>query len=80
MGCEKRVARDPRGPALAENPLRSTSAVMGVVRISTRSRAAPVLFRKVALDVAAIVKNAGHLDPAIFAAAIENRMARLLHP
>ena len=39
--------------------------------LSERPRGAPVLLGKMALEVAAIVKNAGHLDHAIFAAAIE---------
>ncbi len=44
------------------------------------SGAAPVLFRKMAPEVAAIVKNAGNLDHAIFAAAVQEKMAWLLHP
>src|SRR5438105_1566049 len=45
----------------------------------TKSSGAVVL-RKMPLDVAAVVKNAGHLDHAIVAAAIQEKMARLLHP
>jgi hypothetical protein len=33
-----------------------------------------------ALEVAAVVKNAGHLDHAVFTAAVEKKMSRLLHP
>ena len=49
-------------------------------RQSERAHAAAVLVRKMALEVAALVKNAGPLDHAVVAAAIEKKMARLLHP
>ena len=38
-----------------------------------------VLLRKMALEVAAVVKNAGHFDHAIAAATIEKKMTRVLH-
>ncbi len=39
----------------------------------------PVAFRKMALEVAAVVKNAGHLNRAIVPAAVQQKMARLFH-
>jgi hypothetical protein len=44
---------------------------MVVVRLSKRNCAAPAVLRKMALEVSSIVKNAGHLDHAIVAAAVE---------
>jgi hypothetical protein len=52
---------------------------MVVVRLSKRNCAAPIVLRKMALEVSAIVKNAGHLDHAIVAAAVQEKMARLFH-
>jgi hypothetical protein len=46
---------------------------------SIASGHSPVAFGKVALKIAAIVKDAGHLNHAIFAAAIEKEMSWLLH-
>ena len=40
---------------------------------------APVLFRKMTLKVASVMKDAGHLDYAIGAAAIHQEMSRLFH-
>ena len=39
----------------------------------------PVVFGKMALKIAAIVKDASHLNHAIVATAIEKEMSRLLH-
>jgi hypothetical protein len=63
----------------AENRLESYYAIRAC-RQSERAHAAAVLVRKMALEFAAIVKNAGYLDHAVVAAAIEKKMARLLHP
>ena len=40
----------------------------------------PVLFRQVTREIVVVVKDAGHFDHAIFPAAIEKEMSRLLHP
>ena len=40
---------------------------------------APIVFGKMALKIAAIVKDASHLNHAIVATAIEKEMSRLLH-
>ena len=42
-------------------------------------RAAPVLFRKVALKIAGVVDNAPHLNHMFIAAAIEKKMPRRLY-
>jgi hypothetical protein len=68
-----------RKASAEENRLDRSNAIRACRR-SAQPRAAAVLFRKMALEVAAIVKNAGHLDHAVVAAAIEKKMARLLHP
>jgi hypothetical protein len=39
----------------------------------------PIVFRKMVLEVAAIVKNSSHLDHAIIAAAVQEKMARCFH-
>ena len=49
-------------------------------RLSKRRGTCSVALRKMALKVAVIVKDTGHLNNAVFPAAIQKEMARFLHP
>jgi hypothetical protein len=52
----------------------------GRCRLSRRCVDGPVVFGKMAFEVAAIVEDTGHFNNAVFAAAIEKEMSRILHP